>query len=433
VDLPRYRLAPPYGIRPIVIGLTALAIAGLAAIAWLAFEPVEPASTRAIAPADALALHSRNAAAAIPVPPAAVVTPSGEPDPGLVEVCGVGWVEVAPEANALDPAVFAQVAGIEASGNAILAGLRESSDGFDRATAILLEMHDTRTGSAEPARLEQLAQQAVTSDDPRVYALAYRACLKSPEQGSCARLSAAQWARLDASNAAPWLFVLDEAAARNDQPLVDEALYRIGSGARYEDRPFASAAAIVARAGASDSDLVAAHALVTQSLGIAAALTAPLQRFMRTCAGSALADANRRQACDAAAATIGERSDSALISMIGAAVGRRLGWPIDRIVAIHAEMAALSELSSSDPGADPRFGASYSCAGMRRALDRIRQIARVGEPQMARAWMAASGKPYERYASAAREREAKRSASDGEENSRRLAAAPVERAASVPE
>jgi hypothetical protein len=433
VDLPRYRLAPPYGARPIVIGLTALALAGLAAIAWLAFDRARPRSSPAIVLGAPTTLSARSAGEAMPVPPAAPAASSGERDPGLVDVCGVGWVEVAPDANSLDPAVFAQVPGIDASAAAILAGLRDSADGFERAVALLLEMPTRNAGAdtIDPAPLEQLAQQAVTTDDARVYALAYQSCLRTPEQGSCARLNAAQWARLDDGNAAPWLYALGAAAARNDRALVDEALYRIGSAARYEDRPFAPAAAVAARAGTTNSDLVAAQVLATRAFGIMAALPAPLPRLTRTCAGPALADANRRQACDAAAATIGERSDTALTAMVGAAVGRRLGWPLDRIVAIRADTLALADLWASDPGVDPRFGVSYSCDGMRRMLDRMREIALVGEPQAARAWMAASGKPPDFYAQAAREQEARRSARDGEEAGRR--STPLPRAASVPE
>ena len=91
-----------------------------------------------------------------------------------------------------------------------------------------------------------------------------------------------------------------------------------------------AAAPILARAGSAPSDLVAAQALAIGWAGIAAALPVPLQRLTGACAPAALVDTNRRQLCDAAAATLGERSDSAQIASVGAAIGRRVGWPLDR-------------------------------------------------------------------------------------------------------
>ncbi len=429
MDQPRHGLAPPYGSRPIVVGLTLLALAGLGAFAWMALEHDASLSPTAVVNSRTDVGAASNQAEETPAAPAVVVS-SAERDTGLVDVCGLGWVEASADSTFPDRAVFAQVPGTDASADVIVAGLRDSGDAFDRAVALMLGMQRTEIGSTDPALLEQLAQQAVTTDDPRVYALAFRICARSPEQGSCARLSAAQWARVDNGNAAPWLFVLDDAAKRNDRALADEALYRIGSAARYEDRPLAPGASIAAHAGTSASDLVAAQALATQALGTAAAFSVPLQRLMRACADTALADANRSQSCDAAAATLGERSDSALIGTIGASLGRRVGWSLDRLVAIRVQSVALAELWASVPGADRRSGFWYSCDGVRRKLDRISQIGRVGEPQAARAWMATSGKPYEAYEQVAREQEASRNAPDADDAARR--ATPVLRAASLP-
>ncbi len=429
VDPPRYPLAPPYGSRPIVVGLTVLALAGLGAIAWLAFEHGEPASTPAVDAVTAPGVATMKAAEPTP----SAVARAVERDPTLVDVCGLGWVEPPADASVPDPAVFAQVPGVQASAEAILARLRDSDDAFERALAFESPALWASNEPGDSAWVEPFAQQAVTSDNPRLYALAFRFCTRVPQQGTCALLSAAQWARIDGGNAAPWLFVLDEAARRDDRALADEALYRIGSAARYDDSPLAAAAPILARAGSAPSDLVAAQALAIGWAGIAAALPAPLQRLTGACAPAALVDTNRRQLCDAAAATLGERSDSALIASFGAAIGRRVGWPLDRLVAIRVATLALAELWSSDPRVDPGRAASFSCDGVRAMIDRLGEVGRVGELQAARAWMDASGKPYEAYAQVAREQEARRSALDAEDALRRTAAlapgasAPVER------
>jgi hypothetical protein len=289
--------------------------------------------------------------------------------------------------------------------------------------ALLLEMQPADRGHVEFPPLEALARQAVTSDDSRVYGLAYHLCQRFPEQGSCPRLSAAQWARVDAGNAAPWLFLLDDASRGDDVALVDEALHRIGNAARFDARAFAPAAAIAARGGATPAELVAAQTLATATAGITAAFPAPLQALTRACSASALADANRRQACDAVAATLGERSDSRIVPTGGAAVGRRVGWPVERLAPIRAKSVALSERWTSDPWADSRSPGSFSCDSVRRLLDYFRDVGRVGEPQVARAWMAASEQRGAASLRIAREQEASRAA-PATDNALRLSTAP---------
>ena len=62
-----------------------------------------------------------------------------------------------------------------------------------------------------------------------------------------------QWARLDAGNGEPWLFVVDDSAARGDPATRDEALFRIGSAPRFDDRYFALSGAVAAAAGPSEA------------------------------------------------------------------------------------------------------------------------------------------------------------------------------------
>ena len=182
VDPPRYPLAPPYGSRPIVVGLTVLALAGLGAIAWLAFEHGEPASTPAVDAVTAPGVATMKAAEPTP----SAVTRAVERDPTLVDVCGLGWVEPPADASVPDPAVFAQVPGVQASAEAILARLRDSDDAFERALASGSPALAASSDPGDSAWVETFAQQAVTSDNPRLYALAFRFCTRVPQQGTCA-------------------------------------------------------------------------------------------------------------------------------------------------------------------------------------------------------------------------------------------------------
>lgn len=350
---------------------------------------------------------------------AAGTRPAGERDPGLVEVCGLGWVESKADAGAVDPALLVRIPGIERSLDAVVDRMRHSADAFTRATLSVVEMF-VGNGEAYSTSLEQLAREAATTDDGRVYGLAYRLCTKAPTSGSCALLSTAQWARLDAGNGEPWLFVLDAAMARGDRAMADEALYRIGNAARFEDREFDLAHAVVAQAGESEADLMAAQVLTIVVQGVAAAQWLPL-RGLDACKDAELGDANRRQACDAVAATLAERSDSILFASLGARIGQRVGWPEERVVAVLALSPALVDSWNASPEA--QSGTSNSCAGVRATFARFGRLAAVGEPQVARDWIAANGNAFESFARVAREREARQVAAAAERSRETNAAA----------
>lgn len=342
---------------------------------------------------------------------------------GRVEVCGVGWVKPTAEGGA-DPAFLARLPAIDAAGRRLMASLASRGDEFERAAALWLQMLDPSLGATsiqeqpsgcegeacafgEQARTvsaafrDQLAQMATTTRDPRVYALAFRSCGLS-EAGSCALLNARRWAQLDADNGEPWLFLLEEATRHKDRERADEALFHIGAAARVDDRYFAIPGAVARRAGNSDIDLLAAHVLAIHALGGMAARSMPLLTVLRACRGPALADANRRQRCDAVASALAERGDNLLMASVGADIGRQLGWSearVDTVAALYD--AAFQSLRIRMP--DPL---QWSCGRATSMLDRLARQAVVGEAQFARQWIEASGSTVERYT--ARETERRR-------------------------
>ena len=411
------------GIRP--VAATVLVFAVLLIAAWLALAREDRAAIPESASLASASLASPLSLSSAPGANAStaqrdVSLAAPEIDSELVEVCGIGWVEPKDDGTALDLPALAKSAGIDDPVRAITAALRASSDGYERAVGIVL---DGRAGpdSAEPLRREQLAQQATSSEDPRVYALAYGVCGSARSVGNCALLSAAQWARLDQGNGFPWLFMLGDAAARGDREAVDEALYRIGSSPQVADHVMSIVGPVLSRAGTSDRELMAAHLLATEAVGISAALASPdrLSLLEDVCGASALADSNRRQLCDAAAEAMAERSDSLRIAAVGSSVGRNLGWSSDRVLAAQILRIAQTELSAPNPGT-PGPAAATGCERIREDMARLERVAQVGEVQNARDWMAANGKSPASYMDRARELEARRS--EGEVPSRSAAA-----------
>src|SRR6185295_16005302 len=101
----------------------------------------------------------------------------------------------------------------------------------------------------------------------------------------------------------------------------------------------------------------------------AGARQAPFIDLSAVCRAPATADANRRQACDAAAATLAERSDSALALVTGASLGRRLGWTDDRVDALRGLVLARSAMDNDSAPASAAVSSGdvpSTCSGARR-------------------------------------------------------------------
>ena len=346
----------------------------------------------------------------------------------LIEVCGLGWVE--PDASgALDTGAVKAVPDVVASQRALLASLRRTDGEFGVAVATVLALHGalrddtTATPASVPCAgaecapgddekqptaglLEKLAKQATATLDPRVYALAMKECERHPAEGSCALLNLEQWARLDDGNAVPWLHLLKRARQGNDATQVLEALYRIGTAARVDERVFAAAGRIADHAAAGDLDTIAAQLLAVDAFVQASASQSPFEPLSAACSEAALADANRRQACDSAAAALAERSDSLMALAVGTALGRRLGWPDERVDALRglefARTAMAREGEGGAAAASPVAVAS-TCAGARRMLAMFSRQGRAGEVQPVRDWLAANGRSIAPYAKQAHE------------------------------
>lgn len=348
--------------------LTAVVIAIAIAVAFADDEPMTDAPSPVIAspvPAAQAVPMTEHQAVVPEEPPTALVAHRDDE----VEVCGIGWMAASSTGMPEDAAAVA-APGISEARRNIGAALTTSSDEFARAVSLWLGLGDEPV----PAELrdDRLAREALATDDPRVYALAFRSCVTKPGEGACALLSAAQWARLDPGNAMPWLFALDAAVTRHDAEARNEAIYQISVAPRIEDRVFAAPATIVDHAADDDRSALAAWMLAVGAIGTSAAQTMPLQTLMQSCGRAELADANRRQVCSAIADLFMQRSDSFLLQAIGGGLGRRLGNDVERLDKSRREINALVAATIST---------SLACADLRRELRRFQRAFQVGEVQ----------------------------------------------------
>jgi hypothetical protein len=256
---------------------------------------------------------------------------------------------------------------------------------------------------------ETLARMAATTSDPRVYALAFNTCGRAPPgEGACQLLSPEQWARLDPDNAAPWLFVL--AQAGRDATAQSEALFRLSTSARSDQYFFAMPALVIERMPSDEAAMPAVLTLATEAIGVAAAWSMPgYQKLIEQCTASTLRDANRRQTCNAAAELLVVRSDTLLDRGIGVALGKRLGWPEDRIDRLRGEQSAYLESLGTSTAAKPADG----CSGIRRDLATVDRHARLGEVGGLREWVAQSGRPPADFIRAERDARVRTAAAAG--------------------
>lgn len=294
------------------------------------------------------------------------------PRDGQVEVCGLGWL--AATADGAPDADLAATPAISAARRQLVDSLASRGDAFVHA-AVAGFAFDREPVSREPA-LRQLARLASTGSDPRVYALAWRSCRQAPEAGGdCALLDLAQWSRLDDGNALPWLHALEAASKRGDTGARDDALFRIASARRSDERPFAIPAAIADLAATDAAGVLAAWTLGVDAIGAASAQPAPFAAVVASCRGTALMEPGRMPTCGAIAELLVERSDSHAAFIAGIEIARQLGRDAASLD-LAAREVSLGMAEATVP--------AYDCARLGRDLARWQGGAAIGQVAMLR-------------------------------------------------
>ena len=241
------------------------------------------------------------------------------------------------------------------------------------------------TPESDPAertrRRDRLALAAAASADGSLYAMALAACRPddSGDAGNaCAMLSLAQWARLEPANGVPWLQLAAEARRRGDAGGEAEAMHRAALASRFDAR-WGSFAELVDRALPPDAPGWQHLFLMVQAVGVQAALTAPeYQEMLEFCRPERL-DANRRQTCDALARGLLDRGTTLMDHGMAGALGRRLGWPAERLQALEQERDAYTAV-----GLRQALSITMDCAGVQRTRAWLLDMSRLGELGAAR-------------------------------------------------
>ncbi|RZU00634.1 hypothetical protein [Rivibacter subsaxonicus] len=341
-----------------------------------------PEPTRAAAAAPTVQLHARSRSTARPTTQFASA--------GRTEICGYGAVERAVDDP--DPLQRVPPAQRRAALDAADALMLASADPQVRAAALLIGAQ--ARGDSRRARVDELVRLAVGSTDARVYAIALEACRGgegAAEPGSaCTLLSRAQWVRLDADNAQPWLALAAAARQRQEPEAEADAMHRAALARRSESNA-GLLPSLVDRAFGPQTPSLAHTLALSASWGVQAAWASAYSAQAHAwCVGDAPAP-DRHASCDALARTLAEQGTGLADLGVGLAIGRSLDWPAPRLLALQREHDALSAAS-----APPPVGADLGCEAVERAQGWMRQLAADGgERQALRALIARSGRSVE--------------------------------------
>lgn len=267
------------------------------------------------------------------------------------------------------------------------ASLRASTDPFDRTLADWLNLGGVFGTPA--ARVDALVQDAATTDDPRVYGLAYQTCHSfmtsydgptSTASPGCARLSPAEWARRDPGNAMPWLYALNRADKAGDLAAQRDAMNRIAESSHVDLRPFAGAAAVSRLRIQNPADLAAQYQAAQQAMSHEMPSWSSLTQ---RCKDSAGGDPALAGWCARVATLMFENTDDYWPHVIGGSMHKLLTGDASWVDRAHQDMHLLGEQANSEGDDGP-------CMGERRMLKRFVRVAAVGEMGLAREIRAAA-------------------------------------------
>lgn len=388
---------------------TALAVAAavLGGLAAWGLRPAPRSPVSVVPPATPSAASAPSAgarpvaaapSAASTAPGVARATSASAPEPGTVELCDGGRI---------------------ARGD-----VQADDDELQRRLQPILDEVDRRVGAhadprvralaafhigdpeAEPETVRRardaLARDAVHGSDPQLYRLALQACSRAPRSayGACQLVDARGWARRDAGNGAAWLAVAEAARQRGDEAELNEALFRIARATRFDARPQLFVE-LVRQAQPADTPRWARLQLDALAIGLGMAFTPTYAALMKPCERPALADANRRQLCEALADTLERRGTTMMDAGMAMALRQRLEGESARVMALRRQQDAVFGWM-----ADSVEPAGLDCASAERAGRWFGEVIAHGELEAARRGLARSGRSEREWAAGYRARRA---------------------------
>lgn len=203
------------------------------------------------------------------------------------------------------------------------------------------------------ADFDSVAKQAIHSNDPKLYALAFHGCATQRENKTpaCQQITAAQWAHRDPENGATWLQVLNEVGqdkTNAQSEVIENALFRLSQSKQIEWGLTQFSPSFKR----NNFDPFEASVLSSGVMGVFAANMSGYSGLVALCNTKALLDSNRFQVCSHVAERLLSSRTNMLDGNVGLGLARKLAWPKDKIARFEEERDAMSAFMLLDSNAN---------------------------------------------------------------------------------
>ncbi len=286
-----------------------------------------------------------------------------------------------------------------------LAALLNSDDNRARAAGMFLEGKIDGAGfqpMAEQTR-DALVQLAVGSGDPAVYATAVSACntYRDSAKGACERISLLAWTRLDPDNATPWLLVAGNANAQGNAAAAADAFSHAARAGKVDSYNFSLLAYAEPELPQAATPLER-WSMAINANGMEATIEMPQYRIAsQHCSAVSLEDNGLHKQCSELAEVFTSKGTNLIDFGFGAGLGRRAGWPEERVAGLFRERDALMQvmMQAVPTGVDNQ----WNCSAVELGNAYVRELVQLGELGAAREALDRSGETVQELAQKWRE------------------------------
>jgi hypothetical protein len=227
---------------------------------------------------------------------------------------------------------------------------------------------------------DQLATSVATTRDARAYATAWYLCGKAyPANamvGPCAQVTAARWGELEPGNAMPWIIEAGRAARAGDRVSLDAALAHAAeatSSNLYWFDIYALASHPLVHKADPATQLVA----LTELVNMAAALPFPsMEPITRRCSGAESMTDEHKLQCLAIASAL-SRGSTHLELILGASLGKAVGWTDAQVAAVRDKSSAIHAVRIDQVHPNDIYSCDFFNA-MKRALPAMARLGEIG-------------------------------------------------------
>lgn len=319
-----------------------------------------------------------------------------------VELCGYGQIHVetggdiyptqlrAAATSTIGRVLGAFIGDADPSTRAIGLHVQGLAQGFaaadlSRSTHVACEqdsdcMQRAHTASVQALRpnADKLASEAAGMRAPQAYALAFYLCQRAypggTSEGSCARVTPAQWALLEPDNVIPWLAEASLAQSRGDAFTRDTALGQ-AAAAKTSRLHWDTILAIAEHPIFNRAPPATQLAAFAELLGIHAALPTPaLHVIGQQCGDGVQMNEDRQRLCSGVATALSAGTTLFELS-IAAHTGERAGWSSDRTNVLRDKADAIRQATSDFWDSNDL----WSCRHLERVQAHTAELFRYGE------------------------------------------------------